>query len=235
MLIILLLVAFIVGATLSYVWTMGYYASEEYQIPRKATLIIESVEFSAQNTTFLDVAVLNPSYSPSSVGIDQIAVLTEDGVLHDVEVSPHSLEVGSSETIRGLWNWASYTGQTIKLIVFVSDGSGATAEALLPYVGLFVEAHFDSEISTQHFNVTVQNDETSATYVNITRLTINEKTIESVRMNNEFVSFPYFLNSSQSVMFTCNLDWTSYQGKSVTVTVWTLQGYIAKWKGLLES
>ncbi|MFQ6087061.1 MAG: hypothetical protein ACE5OV_03465, partial [Candidatus Bathyarchaeia archaeon] len=156
--------------------------------------------------------------------------------LHDdIEVSPNlpfSLEVGDSETFRGLWNWANYTGQTIKVILFVAEGSGSTAQVRLPYVGLIVEAHFDSSISLQHFNVTVRNDETSATYVNITKLTINRETIpsKSIKVNGKPVSFPYSLNSSQSVMFTCAWNWTNYQGKSVTVAVWTLQGYMATWQ-----
>jgi len=41
MLIILLLLAFVVGATLSYVWTMGYYASSEFQLPEKTNITIE--------------------------------------------------------------------------------------------------------------------------------------------------------------------------------------------------
>ena len=135
MFVIFLLVALIVGATSSYVWTMGYYASKEYQLPEKPTLSIEGVEFSAQDTTYFDVIILNPSYSPSSVNIDQIVVLTEDGVLHSVEVSPnlpYSLKVGSSETFKGLWNWSDYTGQITKVIVFVADGSGSTAQVPLP-------------------------------------------------------------------------------------------------------
>lgn len=233
MFVISLSVSLIVGATLSYVWTMGYYASQEYQLPEKPTLSIEAVEFSAQNPTFFDVVILNPSYSPSSTNIDQIVVLTEDGVLHDVEVSPNlpfSLKVGGSESFRGLWGWSNYTGQTMKVVVFVTDGSGPTAKAPLPYVGLTVEAHFDSSVSNEHFNVTVQNAETSATYVNITKLTINQETIlpQNITMNGNPVSFPHFLNFSQSVMFTCAWNWTNYQGKSVTVAVKTFQGYVAE-------
>jgi hypothetical protein len=232
MFVISLIVTFIVGATVSYVWTMGYYASEEYQLPEKSTLSIEDVKFPVQNTTFFDVVILNPSYSPSSAIIDQIIVLTEDGVLHSIEPPSRPLEVRGLETFKWLWNWANYTGQTVKVLVFVSDGSGATAEARLPYIGLTVEAQFNSSISTQHFNVTVQNAETSATYVNITRLAINHETIPSqnITINGEPASFPYFLNSNQSVMFTCAWNWTSYQGTSVTVTVETLQGYVATWQ-----
>ncbi len=231
--IISLLVALIVGATVSYVWTIGYYVSEEFRLPEKPVLSIEAVEFSAQDTTYFDVVVLNPSYSPSSADINQIMVLTEDGVLHDLEVSLSSLEVGSSATFRGPWNWANYTGQTIKIIVLVTEGSGSTSKATLPYVGLTIEAHFNSAISTLHFNVTVQNAETSATHVNITRLFINGEVIPSqnVTINGGSVSFPHYLNSGQSVMFTCAWNWTNYQGENVVVSAETLQGYIATWQG----
>jgi hypothetical protein len=235
MFIILLLAALIVGATLSYVWTMGYYASKEYQLPEKTSISIEAVEFSAQNTTFFDVVILNPSYSPSSVNITQIAIST-GGVLQNVEVLPslpYSLSIGSSLTFKGLWNWANYTGQTIKVIVFVAEGSGATVQAEIPsYVELTVEAYFDSSISLQHFNVTVRNAETSVTYVNITKLTIDGETIlfKNITVNSVPVSFPYSLNSNQSVTFKCEWNWMNYQGKSVKVTVWTLQGYTATWQ-----
>lgn len=138
MFIISLLVALIIGATLSYVWTMGYYASKEYQLPEKPSLTIETADFSAGETTLFNVVILNPSYSPSSADIKRIMVLTENDTLHDVEVSPSlpfSLEVGSSETFRGLWNWSGYAGQTIEIIVLVSDGSGPTAQTTLPTLG----------------------------------------------------------------------------------------------------
>ena len=233
LLIILLLLAFIVGATLSYIWTMGYYASPEFQLPKKANITIEDVAFSAQDTTFFNVTILNPSYSLSSVKVSQIAVLTNDGILHEVEAQDlqNSLEAGSSRTFRGFWDWANYTGQTVKVIVYVAEGSGANVQTEIPpYVKLTVEAYFNSSISVQHFNVTIQNEEASVTYVNITELTINGETIppENITANGEPTSFPYFLNSSESVLFTCLWNWTGNQGETVTVAVKTLQGYIAK-------
>ncbi|MDH5782178.1 MAG: hypothetical protein OEZ35_00735 [Candidatus Bathyarchaeota archaeon] len=233
MFIILLLLAFIAGATLSYIWTMGYYASPEFQLPKKANITIEDVAFPAQDATFFNVTILNPSYSLSSVKVSQIVVLTNDGILHEVEAQDlqNPLEAGSSRTFRGFWDWANYTGQTVKVIVYVAEGSGANVQTEIPpYVKLTVEAYFNSSISVQHFNVTFQNAEASVTYVNITELTVNGETIptENITVNGEPVSFPYFLNSSESVLFECLWNWTDYQGETVTVAVKTLQGYMAK-------
>lgn len=231
MLIILLLLAFIVGATLSYIWTMGYYASTEFQLPKKANITIEDVTFSAQDTTFFNVTILNPSYSPSPVEIQQIVVLTDDD-FYTVEVTPSlpfTLETGSLQTFRGSWNWANYVGKPVKVVAYVADGSGANIQTEIPpYVNLTVEAYFNSSISIRHFNVTVRNAETSVMYVDITELTINGEKIENVTMNGVPASFPYSLNSSQSVMFTCLWNWAGYQGQRVAVAVRTLQGYLAE-------
>lgn len=233
MFIILLLLAFIVGATLSYIWTMGYYASNEFELPKRANTTIEDVSFPPQDTTFFNVTILNPSYSKSDVKVNQIAVLTNDGILHEVEAKDLDipLEIGSFRTFRGIWDWANYTGQAVRVIVYVTEGSGSNIRTDIPlYVKLTVEAYFNSSISIQSFNVTIQNTDASLTYVNITELTINGETIptENMTVNGASVSFPYSLNSSESVLFRCAWNWTDYQGQTVTVAVKTLQGYMAE-------
>jgi len=134
MFVIFLLVALIVGATLSYIWTMGYYASLEFQLPKSANITIEDVAFPPQNTTFFNITILCPSYSQSGVEVNQIVVLTNDGILHEVETQdlPYLLEVGSSQTFRGDWNWTNYTGETVKVIVYVTEGSGANIRSEIP-------------------------------------------------------------------------------------------------------
>jgi len=96
-------------------------------------------------------------------------------------------------------------------------------------VNLTVEAYFNSSINIKHFNVTVQNAEASATYVNVAELAINGETIpsENITVKGESASFPYFLNSSESVLFTCAWNWTNQQGESATIAVYTSQGYMA--------
>lgn len=232
-LIIILLLSFIVGATFSYIWTMGYYAPYEFQLPKKVNITIEDVAFSAQDTTFFNVTILNPSFSKSEAEVNQIVALTNDGILHEVETQelPYSLAVGSSHKFRGIWNWANYTGQAIKVIAFITEGSGPNVQTKIPfYVKLTVEAYFNSSISIQNFNVTIQNAETSTTYVNITELTINGETIptENITVVSESTLFPHSLNINESILVTCAWNWTAYQGESVIIAVKTIQGYTAR-------
>jgi len=129
-LILLLLVSFILGALLSYIWTMGYYAPLEFHLPSQANITVE-------NVTFFNVTILHPSYSPSTnVEIEQIMVSTSDGLLHAPASTdpplPYTLARGNSLTFKSSWNWTSYTAQTVNVIVMISDGSGATFPTQTP-------------------------------------------------------------------------------------------------------
>lgn len=226
-LIVLLLVAFVLGVVLSYIWTMSYYAPKEFQLPSNSTVTIESVQFYPQDASRFNVTILNPSFSPSSVDINRIAVLTAEEVIHDPsEVSPslpRPLALGESQTFDCDWDWTQYTGQAISVLAWLEDGSGATLEVETPFVGLVIsELEFDSSISVTRFNVTVQNLESSATHVNVTSISLDSILISP---DDVVPSLPYAIAKGESVKFTCPFNWTDYQGESVTVVVKTLQGY----------
>jgi len=230
LLIVLLLVAFVLGAVLSYMWTMSYYAPLEFQLPTNSTVTIESVQFSPQNASRFNLTILNPSFSPSSVNISRIAMLTADKVAHDPSGMspplPHPLALGESQTFDCDWDWAQYTGQVIDVLAWVEDGSGATMEVEVPFVGLMIsELEFDSAISVDRFNATVQNMEASVTHVNVTSISLDSILIPADKVVQ---GLPYALAAGESVKFTCLFNWTDYQGEIVTVTVETLQGYRAE-------
>jgi len=224
---LLLLVAMIIGALLSYLWVVGYYVSLGIRVPETATITITNATFPMQNTTFFNVTLLTPSLSPSDAKVTQIAASTEDGVLHNVAKVdpplPHQLPKSVSKTFKCLWNWANYTGENIKIIVFITDGSGATFQAKTPLVKLTItDVRFNSTISLTHFNMTVRSSKLSETHVNITKITVNMETIENVTP-----SLPYALRPNASVAFTCTWNWTNYRGKTATIAVYTQQGYAA--------
>jgi len=226
-LILLLLVAMIIGALLSYLWVAGYYVSLGIRVPETTTLTITNATFPAQDTTFFNVSVLTPSFSPSEAKVTQIATSTEDGVLHEVAnvdpPLPHQLPKSVFKTFKCLWNWANYTGENIKIVVFIADGSGATFQAKTPMVKLTItDARFNSTISLNHFNMTVRSAKLSETYVNITKITVNMETLK-----NMTPPLPYTIRPNASVDFTCMWNWTNYRGKNATITVHTQQGYAA--------
>jgi len=227
-LIVSLLVSFIVGALLSYIWTMGYYAPQEFHRPSQTNVTIEKVEFYAENATFFNVTLLNPSYSPSLVRIEQILMSTGKGVLlkatDTVPSLPHELSPGSSQTFKAYLNWGNYTGQTVNVMAFVADGSGATFQKRTPFMNLTVASlDFNPGVSVAHFNITVQSMG-SETYVNITKIFVKGEDVSAVATP---ALAPYALNPNGTVTFTVGRNWIDLQGENVTVAVQTLQGYTA--------
>jgi len=228
-LIVLLLVAFVLGATLSYVWTMSYYAPKEFQLPTNSAVTLENVQFSPQDTSHFNVTILNPSFSPSIVIVSRIAVLTADEVVHDPsEVSPplpRSLLLGESITFECDWDWRQYTEQGISVLAWLEDGSGATLKVNTPLVSLVIsDLEFNSSVSVNRFNVTVRNLEPSVTHVNVTSISL-----DSVQISSDMVvqGLPYAIARGESAKFTCLFNWTDYQGRNVAINVGTLQGYSA--------
>lgn len=224
-LILLLLVSFIVGALLSYIWTMGFYAPGEYHLPSKSNITIENVEFYAENATFFNVTLLNPSYSPSTVKIDTIMVSTNDGLLHKVTNTdpalPSEFAPSDSQTFKAYWNWANYTGQSVNVIAFVAEGSGATFQKRTPFMNLTIASvNFDPSVSATNFTVMVQSMG-SQTFMSITRITLNGESVTVSPL------LPYTLDVNASATFTLAQAWSDLQGKNATVNVETLQGFTA--------
>jgi len=238
-LILLLLLFFVVGALFSYVYTMGFYAPSEFRLPSKSTIAIESVEFNNQDTSFFNVTVLNPSYSLSTVSVTRIEARTpSDNRIHVITDTqpalPHPLIRGEIQTFHAKWNWANYTGikvpytdQPIEIRVFIQDEVGEIFEAHRPLTTLTVtDLTFNPSISVNHFNVTVQNLESSQTYVNITAISIRGT---AVPLNLVSPSLSYTLKPGDNpVQFQCFYNWLNLQGQNVTVRIGTLQGYIAE-------
>jgi len=235
-LILLMLFSFAVGALFSYIYTMGFYAPSEFKLPNESTITIESVEFSDQDTSFFNVTVLNPSYSPSSVEITRIEARTpDDSKIHMVTNTqpalPYQLERGETRTFQAIWNWANYPGislpytdKPIEIRVFFADRRAEILEVRRPLAALVItDLVFNSSISVNHFNVTVRNAGSPTSYVNITEISIRGDVISIVSP-----SLPYSLTPEAPVQFQCFYNWTDIQGREVTVRIGTLQGYIAE-------
>ncbi len=228
-LILLLLISATVGGVLSYMWTEGYYQSIGFQILETATVTITNVAFDPQDPTFFNLTILNPSFSPSSASVTQIMTSTENNVLHDVTTVipslPVALSISESKTFKCIWNWTDYTGQDIKVHVFIADGTGSNLEKSVPLVKLTItDVVFNSTISLTNFNVTVQNSVSSAIDVDVARITVSvNETTHEINVTNP--ALPYVLSKNSTITFMCSWNWTSYQSITAEVAVHTVQQF----------
>jgi len=226
-LLLLFVMVFIIGATISYVWTMGFYVSSEFNNSKHTNVTIENVQFFPGNTSYFNVTVLNQSFSPSNATIEQIKVETADGELHTASTPslPFQLAKGSSQTFKSFWNWANYTGQTLIINAFVSEGDGSNRRVVTPSIKFNITSvKFDPSVSVNYFNITVQNTG-SPTFVNITKILVNGK---EVTTSPTLFLKPFTLTNASDaapVTFMLFRNWIDLQDSQVTVTIQTLQGY----------
>jgi len=229
-LILLLLTAGTIGAILSYMFVMGYYVSIGLRVPDETSIAITNATFPVQDATMFNVTILNPSFSPSNATITRIEVITEENDVHVTNIlrpaTPYNMKPGSIENFTCLWNWSNYTNREVRINVLLAEGSGATFQTRTPPMRLIIiDARFNATESTAYFNLTVHNDQSSATYVNVTEITLTAETVEEI---TPYPSLPYTLHPNTSVTYKCPWNWTYYRNKTVTIVVRTLQHYEAR-------
>ena len=227
-LVLLLVISFLLGATLSYIYTLGFYASSEYMLPSQNTVALQSVNFLTENATFFTVTIFNPTFSPSAVNVQKIEVVTEDGKVHGTFTPglPLSLEVGGLRVLQSFWNWGNYTGQSVLINVRAENGLGSNLLASTPSMNLSIlSVDFDPSVTAHNFTITVQNSG-SPIAVNVTRVLVNG--FES--LTDPSLSKPLGLSNATDatpVTLIVGHSWVDFQGQSVTISVETLQGYTA--------
>jgi len=230
-LILLLLISAIIGGVFSYLWAMGYYLSLKEIIPDKSTASIVDVRFPPQNATAFNVTVLNPSFSPDEfIQVDAIAFSVKGDVrLYPASsvlpALPFNISRGSSRTFTVRAFWASFVNRTLIVSVFVKNGTGSTVTVNVPYIRLLIDdVDFNPVLGVKNFTVSLRNDPSSATYLNVTNMWIDEYELTNYTQPR----FPYGLSPSDSKTFTLNSSWVTYAtiGGTHNITVRTFQGYV---------
>jgi len=227
--ILLLLLAMIIGSIFSYLLVVGYYINLEIKVPENTTLSVTDVSINMQNTETFNITLLNPTYSPTEAKITEISVATQDNQVHKVlsvdPQLPYELDKGQEETFNCIWDWGDYTSETLKVIVMVEDGSGSVYEIETAAVGLKITSAVFTTADSQHFDVTINNPEGSASDLNVTKITVTMENGTVFQVREVTPSIPKLLLVGTYTKFTCSWDWTDYRGMNATINAYTSQGY----------
>jgi hypothetical protein len=227
-LVLLLVISFLLGAILSYVFTLGFYASNEYRIPSQNTVALQSVNFFTENATFFNATVFNPTFSPSNVTVQRIEVITADGKVHST-VTPYlplSLNVGASRTLQCFWDWGNYTGQSVYVNVIPQNGLGSNLKAVTPSMNLTImSVNFLPSVTAHNFTVSIRNAG-SPIPLDVNNILVNG--FESLTIPS--LTQPLALSNATDALpvnLTISHDWVDLQGQSVTISAETVQGFTA--------
>ncbi len=229
--ILLLLLAIIIGAIFSYLMVAGYYLNLKIRVPENTTVSVLDVTFDPQDVETFNITLLNPTYSPTDAEIKEISVVTQDETVYTITSInpqlPFQLDKGQDETFSCEWNWAEYSGQTVKVIVLVEDGSGSAYEVETSPVRLSITATIFATANSQYFNLTVNNHYTSIIDLEFTDILVTMDDGAIVEITEVSPPLPYVVPPDSSQDFRCYWDWTNYRDRNLTITVFTSEGYTA--------
>lgn len=222
--VILILLAAILGALMSYLWVMAnYYMEPEGMVD----LVITSVDFPVNHADYFYVTVMNPTHSASGTNITEIYFTVEgDNKKYNVtdtypEKLPIKLERGATKTIKCSRNWGEFAGKTLTVHVLATNASGATYSFKTEFVKLHVEAYFNATESIEYFNVTVRNDAQSKINLTLTGVDFLVYTVTSMS-----IRLPITIQVNETITFQCFYNWEGF-GRQ-TVTIRTEEGYTFK-------
>lgn len=219
--ILLILISVVFGAFVSYIWVMARF----YNVPVNGTLlVVEDLAFPADNFTYFNVTVLNPSYSTSDVNITafnlgvestnetQIANVTDPAL-------PFLIQKGTRQSFKCLENWSNFSGESVTIEPLTVNGSASTRSNVYttPRAKLVI-SNFDASENVQYVSFAVSNPPQSM------NLTISQILINGFSVNVT-PSLQYPLPTSQSVSFQCAWNWEGMTGVNATIVVRTVEGY----------
>lgn len=152
---------------------------------------------------------------------------------------PYVLSPEQSEMFRCEWNWDWQVAGIQNLNVTIKVRTAEGYETIyttnkLPGAYLYIdEIKFDFS-DTSYFNLTISSsqDSTATAVISEINLTLQDTTTFPINETRQHVPFKNLLPAFRSISknetktFECYWEWTSYRNKTVTVNVYTEQGFI---------
>ena len=217
---ILILIAAIVGALISYTWTMAPF----YLEPQNTVdLIITDMNFPVNNANYFGLTVMNPSHSALPTNITDISItgpgFNSTSITDSDPQLPFVLAQGTSQTFNCSLQWGALAGQLVTVHVSTDNGSGTERSIQTQTVALNVNTFFNASESVDYFNASVT---LVSSPIN---LTINQILFEFNPVNTTYlnITLPQDVTQGQTIGFTCYVPWEGYVNPHVGIE--TLEGY----------
>ncbi len=201
----------------------GYEVYNELKLPQ-IFFEIKNVTFNMDYTDRFYVTVVNHPASADTATIEKIEVVA-DGDIRYFNVSMFVL-IGMSWNYTCFWNWREYRGEKLIIRVYLRQGINQSIVVTTPSEVLLRITNSQSVFNLQdknHFNITLQNHQSSLYAVKITKIKVQE-TGEIINVTE---AKPIEPNSTR--WFYCNIsDWSAQAGENLTLTVFAVANETAK-------
>jgi hypothetical protein len=213
--------------------TIEVYTAQEFaavsrtvRTPPSVILKIKALDFNLTNTGYFMVNVTNMAGSAQDTNITQIKL--NDNV---TDLTPQVVPIGEDRQLNCTFDWSSLRGTTANITIYDPNGLLASENITLPSVDLRIpDVTFgNSTEGIPYANVTVMNTIFSTQNVTITMITFNVegKTIwaDGTLTNPQLAPNGTMLMIGANVTIICPFAWASYPSQTLTVTVFTAEGF----------
>jgi len=206
----------------------GYEFVEEFTAPL-LQMFIQDVSFNENNTSSFKVTLGVTAFQIHTgyINVTSTSLRLYNGTQLTFNQSL-GVKYNSTATFEVPWDWTRYRGREINLTIETVQGLAATKEKIKtpdPVIlkVLNKEKTF-SLLDKEHFNVTIQNHQSSIEAVNITKIIIKE-TGEVINGTKSEPQLPWGpLNSTDVKSFYCNATsladyWRDHAGENITLVI----------------
>lgn len=196
-------------------------ASKTVKTRQSVIFKITELNFNLTNTGYFLVNVTNMPCSLQSINVTQIKF--NENI---TEMTPSFGEIlaGKERRFSCAFNWTSFRGENVTVMVCTIDGLNKSESVMLPSTELkIIDANFETSVDGKRFNVTVKNVKESLLNVTVARIAVifgNETVYQS-----EGIGFP--IEVGKNITLTFSWDWSLYENEEVTISVYTEKGFEA--------
>ncbi len=202
--------------------------------PHPIIVEVKNAVFDLREKGQFNVTIQNHASSIEAIRIAQIVVNETGTILNGTKVYPtlpsEPIEPSNSTSFNCTFNWAALIEdyRNLTLIIHVEATIDGTLKNYtfpftftLPVAELNITAVDCVEIGgTRYLNATVKNLDYSLWNLTLSKIVI---TVQGITAPMEYV-FPKnqtLINVGDEIVLLCPFDWQRYQGKDITVTVFT--------------
>lgn len=202
--------------------TITVYTKQEYtpvsttvKTPNEIVFRISS-SFNLTDIGHFLVNITNMPCSLQNITVTQITLNT-----NQTGFTPQTIPVGEPpRQLNCTFNWTALRGSTVVIAVNASN-TIVLQNVTLPYIQLrIISANFATNENGREFNMTIENVGNSLLNATITRIVVRFEN-ETV-FQNEGVG--YVIEIGKNVILTFSWNWSEYESKEVTISVYTMDG-----------
>lgn len=206
--------------------TVRVYTKQGFTAPSETVITppaivwnITDVKFHLDDIEHFSVNVTNTPCSVQSINVTQIRF--NENV---TEIIPSSWQISAGEErqFSCAFNWTSFKGENITIMVSTADGLNISKSITLLSVELkIINVSFKTSEDSRYVNVTIENVKDSLLNVTVVRMVVsleNETVYESKGVG-------ILIEVGKNVTLTFSLNWGSYENEEVTISVYTEEGF----------